>query len=194
MSTSVHSATEASTQRRPNLPARLHHNAYVTHDQEATRHFYEDIIGMPLIATWTEADHLFGKERVYCHTFFALADGSALAFFQFADKNDQEEFAPSLTPSPFRHIALLVDEATQDGIQARLAASDHPADTTYVLEHGYCRSLYVTDPNGLLLEFTLDHPDIERINAVRLASAHSDLNRWLSGDHSSNNTYRDYEA
>ena len=29
------------------LPTRLHHNAYVTRDMEATRHFYEDLIGMP---------------------------------------------------------------------------------------------------------------------------------------------------
>ena len=46
------------------LPTRLHHNAYVTRDMEATRHFYEDLIGMPLVATWCESDELFGKERV----------------------------------------------------------------------------------------------------------------------------------
>ena len=60
------------------LPSRLHHNAYVTKDQEATRAFYEDLIGLPLLATWSEADELFGAERVYCHTFFGLGDGSAL--------------------------------------------------------------------------------------------------------------------
>ncbi len=174
--------------KRP--PVRLHHNAYLTRDQEATRHFYEDIIGMPLVATWTEVDHLFGKERVYCHTFYGLGDGGALAFFQFAHQDDQQEFDPELTPSPFRHIALFVDEETQDAIKARLDASEYGGDSTYVLEHGYCRSLYATDPNGLLLEFTLDHPDAEQINKTRSALAHADLKRWLSGDHSSNNTYR----
>jgi len=64
-----------------NLPTRLHHNAYVTADMEAARHFCEDLIGLPLVATWCEADELFGKERVYCHCFFGLADDSALAFF-----------------------------------------------------------------------------------------------------------------
>jgi glyoxylase I family protein len=59
-----------------------------------------------------------------------------------------------------------------------------------VLEHGYCRSLYVTDPNGLILEFTRDHPDAAKINRVRRADAHSELKRWLKGDHTSNNTYR----
>ncbi len=39
-----------------NLPARLHHTAYVSKNLEATRKFYEDIIGLPLLATWCEAD------------------------------------------------------------------------------------------------------------------------------------------
>ena len=61
------------------LPSRLHHTAYVTKDLEATRAFYEDVIGLPLSATWSETDHLFGKDRTYCHVFFDLADGSSLA-------------------------------------------------------------------------------------------------------------------
>jgi glyoxylase I family protein len=32
-------------------PARLHHHAFVTTDQEATRRFYEDVVGLPLVAT-----------------------------------------------------------------------------------------------------------------------------------------------
>ena len=31
----------------------------MTRDQEATRRFYEDLIGLPLVATWSEADELF---------------------------------------------------------------------------------------------------------------------------------------
>jgi catechol 2,3-dioxygenase-like lactoylglutathione lyase family enzyme len=60
-------------------PTRLHHNAFVTRDMEVTRKVYEDVIGMPLVATWDEKTDLFGKERVYCHCFFALEDGGALA-------------------------------------------------------------------------------------------------------------------
>ncbi|MGH8179508.1 MAG: VOC family protein, partial [Steroidobacteraceae bacterium] len=47
------------------LPTRLHHTAYVTHDLETTRKFYEEVIGLPLMATWCEIDELFGAERVY---------------------------------------------------------------------------------------------------------------------------------
>ena len=57
-------------------------------------------------------------------------------------------------------------------------------------DHGNCKSLYMIDPNGLLLEFAVDHPDIEKIDAIRRNSAHRDLARWLAGDHSSNNEWR----
>ena len=170
------------------LPSRLHHTAYTSKDLEATRHFYEDIIGLPLIATWCEKDELFGKERVYCHCFFGLADGGALAFFQFANKEDEELFSPKMPSSPFHHIALTVDAETQAGIEKRLKEANLPG--TYVLEHGYCKSLYVTDPDGMICEFTVDHPDAEKINAKRRLDARSELQRWLGGNHTSNNMFR----
>jgi glyoxylase I family protein len=172
------------------LPNRLHHTAYVTRDQEATRKFYEDLIGLPLIATWSEADELFGAERVYCHTFFGLGDGGALAFFQFAKEEDQKLFGPEMPKSPFHHIALHCDRETQDAIHGRLVHAGYKEPQMYVLEHGYCRSLYVEDPNGLILEFTVDHPDVERIGAERRKDAHAVLKRWLAGDHTSNNPFR----
>ena len=172
------------------LPSRLHHTAYVSSNLERTRAFYEDLIGLPLVATWCEADELFGAVRTYCHLFFGLADGGALAFFQFVNKGDQEQFGPRMPETPFRHIALKVDKEVQDGIQRRLREAGYREPKTYVLEHGYCRSLYVEDPDGMLLEFTVDHPDVAKINAARRETAHADLKRWLGGDHTSNNTYR----
>ncbi len=172
------------------LPIRLHHNAYVTRDQEKTRQFYEEIVGMPLVATWCESDELFGKVRTYCHTFFGMADGGALAFFQFADPEDQEQFGPEMPASPFHHIALAVDAQTQAALEKRIAAAGIQPPDTFVLEHGYCRSVYVRDPNGLILEFTLDHPEADKIARTRRADAHRELERWLAGNHQSNNTYR----
>src|SRR6266404_6430162 len=69
------------------LPLRLHHHAYVVKDHEANRRFLEDLLGIPLVATWCEKNFRsdLGREVEFCHTFFGLADGSALAFFQFAD-------------------------------------------------------------------------------------------------------------
>ena len=36
---------------RGELPIRLHHHAFVVKDQKATRRFYEDVVGLPLVAT-----------------------------------------------------------------------------------------------------------------------------------------------
>lgn len=175
------------------LPSRLHHTAYVVKDLEKTRHFYEDILGFPLVATWCEQEELFGSERTYCHCFFGLGDGSALAFFQFADPADQAEFGPALPSSPFRHIALNVDKATQEELERRIAAAGLQEPDTYVLEHGYCRSVYAVDPDGMIVEFTLDADHADQINAIRAKDAHSELKRWLAGDHRPNNDVRPSE-
>ena len=169
------------------LPLRLHHNAYVAKNLEVTRTFYEDVLGMPLLATWCEKADLFGKERVYCHCFFGLEDESALAFFQFADPEDQAEFGPELPISGFRHIALKVEKDQQDDMLARLQKVDYDKEKYYFLDHGYCYSLYVLDPDNMIVEFCTDHPDVDKINAEVLPKAHSELKRWLDGDHTPNN-------
>ena len=123
--------------------ARLHHNAWVTRDQEATRQFYEDLIGLPLVATWSEADELFGAERVYCHTFFGLADGSALAFFQFANPKDQELFGPTMPETPFSHIALKVEPTPRTrwpGGWPRPATRSRPRSCSSTATAGRCTS------------------------------------------------------
>ncbi len=174
----------------PKIPERLHHTAYVSKNLEATRQFYEDVIGLPLLATWCESDMLFGAERTYCHVFFGLADGGALAFFQFARPEDQELFGPKMPDTPFHHVALKVDQEAQKGIEQRLRAAGYQEPRMYVLEHGYCRSVYAVDPDGMIVEFTVDHPDADQINAKRRSDAHSELKRWLAGDRTSNNMFR----
>jgi catechol 2,3-dioxygenase-like lactoylglutathione lyase family enzyme len=181
------------TVRRGGVPSRLHHDAYVTRDMAATRHFYEDVLGIPLIATWTEIDELYGKDRAYCHCFFGLGDkgsGGALAFFQF-EPEDQDEFEPSEQTSPFIHVAFCCDAETQEGIKERLAAEGISDPDVWTVDHGYCVSMYVVDElNRVRLEFTVDSPDADKLNAHQLEVAHAELDRWLAGDHRSNNPYR----
>jgi len=157
---------------------------------EKTRKFYEEVIGLPLVATWSESDKVFGKVRTYCHCFFGLADGGALAFFQFADKSDDKKFSPPIAETPFHHIALKVDKETQEAIEKRIKTAGYKDPDTFVLEHGYCRSVYTKDPNRMLLQLTLDAPNTDQIAKDRKADAHATLKRWLLGDHTSNNIYR----
>ena len=62
------------------LPSRLHHHAFVVRDHETNRRFFEDLLGIPLVATWCEKTFStdLNKEIEFCHTFFGMADGSSL--------------------------------------------------------------------------------------------------------------------
>jgi catechol 2,3-dioxygenase-like lactoylglutathione lyase family enzyme len=171
------------------LPSRLHHNAYVCADQERTRRFYEDIVGLPLLATWIEEaefPEFPGRRLCYCHTFFGIADGGALAFFNFADPEASAAYRAQKQPL-FVHIALAVSETGQREIRQRLEGASLPVRE---VDHGYCKSIYVQDPDGLLVEFTSDPPDADRIGARQRATAHETLRRWMAGDRTVNNDIR----
>jgi glyoxylase I family protein len=174
------------------LPLRLHHQAFAVKDQETTRRFMEEVLGIPLVATWCE--RVFrpevGREVDYCHTFYELADGGAIAYFQYAD----EECWELNRPLPSKrgdagalHSAFKASKKTQDEIRARLKAAEIPFRET---DHGYCYSLYVESPDGVRMEFTVDAPDVEQIAKMRRADAHKELKRWLSGDRRTNNEDR----
>lgn len=169
------------------LPMRLHHHAYVVDDQERTRHFYEDIIGLPLKATWIENTVFRGEEMIFSHTFYGLADGGALAFFNFADPKLNARMNVGPQKNLCYHIALLVDEETQQAISARCKAE---GITSEIIDHGYCKSLYVTDPDGLQVEFTVDPPNVDEINDMQERIARKSLDAWVAGDTRPNNEMR----
>ena len=181
---------QGSTRAAPDaLPSRLHHNAYICADPERTRRFYEDIIGLPLLATWIEQaefPEFPGRRLSYCHTFFGIGDGGALAFFNFADPEASAAYKAQKQPL-FVHIALAVSEAGQQQIKQRLAGAGLPVRE---VDHGYCKSIYVQDPDGLLVEFTSDPPEAGEIGARQRASAHETLRRWMAGDRTVNNDIR----
>jgi catechol 2,3-dioxygenase-like lactoylglutathione lyase family enzyme len=169
-------------------PKRLHHYAWVTKDQEENRKFFEDVLGIPLVATWCERTYNpeAGRELEYCHTFYELGDGGALAFFQFAEPGLYEEMRPRHPKQArFSHIALKVDAKTFAEAKRRLDAAGVPYRLT---DHGYCKSLYMQTPDELKLEFTLDPDNAAEIEAQRRSDAHSELTRWLAGDRTPNNT------
>jgi len=168
-------------------PLRLHHHAFVVCDQEATRRFYEEIIGLPLVATWCEEEDFGAGPVTYCHTFYEVADGSCLAFFQFASPEAAREFGLARSPSPFDHVALLATPEIQEAVAERATeAKLQPR----LIDHGYCKSLYVADPDGLLIELVIDAQAAIEDAPEHRGRAHAELERWCAGDHTSNNSYR----
>ena len=87
---------------------KLNHLAYRCRNAEETRHFYEDILGLPLAHVIRE-DHVpsTGEYCPYVHLFFKMADGSYIAFF---DLGDGKASAPDPeTPRWVNHVALEID-------------------------------------------------------------------------------------
>ena len=135
---------------------------------------------------YVENEFINGEFVELGHAFYELGDGSALAFFHFADPEKQASWR-AREQSLFIHIALLVEKSTQEEIEQRLRAADYEP---FTLEHGYCTSLYVKDPNGLMIEFTVDRQDAPEIAAEMAATAHADMQRWIKGDRTTNNRWR----
>src|SRR5213592_4788637 len=119
--------------------AGLHHFAWRCGDCEETRHFYEDLLGLPLVHV-IKADIVpsTGEYCPYVHIFFRMGDGSCLAFFDLGD-NVLPQPSPN-TPEWVNHIALRVDTVAQlETMKARLEA--HGIAVLGVTDHRVFQSI-----------------------------------------------------
>ncbi len=167
--------------RRKNKMRRLHHHAVRTDDMKTTRWFYEDIVGMPMVAAMRGSLDHAGREAPFLHCFFEMGDGSCLAFFQFLP----DAYGPATklpTDGIDHHIALSVPDFDE---VARLKAKfDELSYANCGIDHGFCYSLYVRDPNGMLLEFVSDAPNELELAEAAAAAAHDELQKWYGKDYS----------
>jgi catechol-2,3-dioxygenase len=152
------------------LPSRLHHNAFVVKDHEINRRFFEDLLGIPLVATWCEKNYSAEVQRE--------------VEFELYEMTQAEKPA---RVGRYDHIAFKAEQQTYDELKQRLERAGEKYRET---NHGYCKSIYVSSPDGLIVEFTQDPEDAAEIDAARRADAHRELARWLSGDRRTNNEFR----
>jgi glyoxylase I family protein len=153
----------------------LHHYAYRARDAEETRHFYEDILGLPLYHI-IQSDYVpsTGEYCPYTHFFFRLQDGSFIAFF---DLGDDEAAQPSPnTPLWVNHIAFRLNSLAElENMKARLQA--HGIEVIGVTDHHIFKSIYFFDPNGVRLELSAQVAD-EFQMLKESTTAHARLNDW----------------
>jgi glyoxylase I family protein len=171
--------------RNRNKIRRLHHHAVRTDDMNATRHFYEDVLGMPMIAALTaEIDSTTGRKTPFLHCFFEMGDGGCLAFFQFlpGDRGPANQLPKDAID---HHIAMAV--ANFDDLARVKAKLDELGYPNCGINHGFCYSLYVRDPNGMMVEFVADGANELEFYEAAAASAHEALAKWDEGDYSPNN-------
>lgn len=125
----------------------INHLALITDDMDATVRFYVGVLGMRLVGT-------IGTPS-FRHYFFQIGDGNTIAFFEYADDAAVPFAKPAGVPdrraAQFDHVSLdLVDEEALEDLRKRLL--DAGCDVTAVVDHGFIRSIYFTDPNGIALE------------------------------------------
>lgn len=130
----------------------LNHFAWKCRDAEETRHFYEDILGLPL-AHVIALDHIpsTGEYAPYVHIFFQMKDGSYIAFFDIGD--GKKPVLDKDTPDWLTHFAFEVS-SVDDLKAAKQRLESHGVSVLGPTDHGILQSIYFFDPNGLRLEFT----------------------------------------
>jgi glyoxylase I family protein len=153
----------------------LHHFAYRCRDAEETRHFYEDILGLPLFHI-IQSDYVpsTGEYCPYTHIFFRMTDGSCIAFFDLGDDVASEP-SPN-TPSWVNHVAFRVDsiEALEQ-VKARLQANG--IEVVGVTDHHIFESIYFFDPNGIRIELSAQlASEIQMQEESK--TAHARLEEW----------------
>ena len=155
----------------------LHHYAYKARDAEETRHFYEDILGLPLYHI-IQSDYVpsTGESCPYTHFFFRLQDGSFIAFFDLGD-DVKPEPSPN-TPLWVNHIAFRVNTVQElEDTKARLQA--HGVEVLGVTDHHIFKSIYFFDPNGIRLELAAQVANEEQM-AKDSTVAHARLKEWTA--------------
>jgi catechol 2,3-dioxygenase-like lactoylglutathione lyase family enzyme len=166
--------------RRRNKVRRLHHHAVRTDDMEVTRRFYEDLLGLPMVKASRETTDIGGREAPFLHCLFEMGDGSCLAFFEFLP----DAFGPARTLPPNgidHHFAMSVAHFIEIAeLKAKFDALRHP---NCGINHGFCYSLYVRDPNGMLVEFVSEPANELEINEAAAAKAHGELAKWRRHDY-----------
>lgn len=156
---------------------RLHHFAWRCKDAEQTRAFYEDLLGLPLTHI-IRADNVpsTGEHCPYVHLFFGLEDGSSIAFFDLGD--DQLALPSPNTPAWVNHLALRVGSlASLERAKAKLEAAG--VEVLGITDHGFVRSIYFFDPNGIRLELTADMTD-GSVSESDLKRARAKLDAWTA--------------
>jgi catechol 2,3-dioxygenase-like lactoylglutathione lyase family enzyme len=153
---------------------KLHHNAYRCRDSEATRVFYEDFLGLPLVNALDLSETKTGRPTHTLHTFYRLDDGSHLAFFE----TDDFPFEFKQQHDYDLHIALEVGAETLQPMIAK--AREWGIDVRGPSDHSMIDSIYFRDPNGYVIELCAKRANHDALMNPAHNGARATLQRWTA--------------
>jgi catechol 2,3-dioxygenase-like lactoylglutathione lyase family enzyme len=160
--------------KRPNIKG-LYHFAFPCRDAEETRHFYEDLLGLPLVHCMrSDAVPSSGEKLPYAHIFFEMADGSYVAFFDLG-KGEMPQPSPN-TPSWVQHLALEV-ASIDDVLRHKANLEAAGIEVRGLVDHDFVNSIYFFDPNGLRVEIAT-RTEAPGFLEHAAAEAHDQLADW----------------
>ncbi|HVM52612.1 MAG TPA: VOC family protein [Acidimicrobiales bacterium] len=125
----------------------VHHLALITTDMDRTVRFWHGVLGARLVTTLATP--------AFRHYFFEIGTGNTIAFFEYFGVEVHSFAKPAGVPFPqasqFDHLSMhLADEDALQRLRDRL--KEHGCEVTDVVDHGFLRSIYFNDPNGIALE------------------------------------------
>jgi catechol 2,3-dioxygenase-like lactoylglutathione lyase family enzyme len=149
----------------------FHHVAIATRDVEATHAFYTDVMGFELVKVDAIRTDGGGWAR---HLFYDTHGQGLIAFWDIHDdENVAEAFVPSISrglglPAWTNHLAF--DAHDLDGLAEHRRRWLEAGHSVAEIDHGWCTSIYIEDPNGIMVEFcatTKPFTPTDRENAQR---------------------------
>ena len=149
----------------------FHHVALATRDVKATHEFYTGPMGFTLAKVEVAPSSKDGWAK---HFFYDSGEGELIAFWDLHDESIPADFSPAISsglglPAWVNHIAFTATDL-EDLAARRDHWLDHGIDVTEI-DHGWCTSIYTSDPNGIVVEFcatTRSFTAADREEAVRL--------------------------
>lgn len=157
----------------------FHHVAFACADLDATHRFYTDAMGFELVKAVEAPTPEGGWAR---HVFYDTGGDGMIAFWDLhVDALQPVRTAISADlglPDWVNHLAFDAPDET-----SLLAARDRwlaLGIDVFEVDHGFCRSMYATDPNGILVEWCMDCRPLtpeerEHANAVVAAPDHGEF-------------------
>jgi catechol 2,3-dioxygenase-like lactoylglutathione lyase family enzyme len=154
----------------------FHHIALATRDLAATHRFYTEVMGfkvVKVVVAPTPEESGWAK-----HVFYDTGNGELIAFWEIHDAEiEAGRWTGDLSkviglPQWVNHVAF--DAPTLEDLEGRKQRWREHGLTVAEIDHGFCTSIYATDPNEILVEFcctTRPFSDEELAAASRLVDA-----------------------
>jgi len=149
----------------------FHHVAVATRDVQGNHRFYTEATGFELVKVVAAKSPEGGWAK---HLFYETGGGQLIAFWDLHDDSLPKDYPTAIAaglglPLWSNHIAFHATDL--DDIKRRRDRWLSHGHDVAEIDHGWCVSIYTTDPNGILVEFctmtrALDEND--RAEALRL--------------------------